>query len=272
MAGGPKLLVHLCFPLLHCSKTSFWGNSKYHYYGIRIKATSTLNHHAPAETRSQTSHKKESCPSSCRIGPGATNSLVVSATSKIELHHSASPSYTTARYLANERSKPLSGTGARTNSLGSDTRCNQRDSSKKKVPFTLYNTPPIWKSWDCSSCSRLGSKAQCNADHIKAEISTEFSRASSNKDRDCTHSHDTRTSSFGGIVGPVDSQRFDLNFSQTSCQSDCSATWDGSTTENRANNLVEERTYFGDASDQTFTFPKLTELTLMAGLLITEPG
>ncbi|KAF7260819.1 hypothetical protein EG68_01759 [Paragonimus skrjabini miyazakii] len=35
-------------------------------------------------------------------------------------------------------------------------------------------------------------------------------------------------------------------------------------------NIVQERTYFGATSDQTFTFPKLTELCQMAGLLITE--
>ncbi|KAF7260818.1 hypothetical protein EG68_01758 [Paragonimus skrjabini miyazakii] len=202
------------------------GNSKYHYYGIRIKATSALNHQAPAETRSQTYHKRETYSSSSRIGSGAANGLAVSATSKSELHRSASISHTT-RYLASERFKPLTGAGARSGSLGSDTGCNQRDSGREKGQLTSYNTLPIWRGWDCGSRSRVESKIHSNADYIKTGISVEFCRASTNTERDDTNSQNARTTNFGGSATTEDSQCFDLDFSQTSHQSVYSATWSG---------------------------------------------
>ncbi|KAF5402571.1 hypothetical protein PHET_02443 [Paragonimus heterotremus] len=265
-------LIRSIFLGLRTRRLGTRGNSKYHYYGIRIKATSALNHQVPGETRSLTYHKKEPYSSSTRIGSGATNGLAVSTTSRIELHRSASISNTT-RYLASERFKPFTGAGARSSSLGSDTGCNQRDSGREKGQLTSYNTPPVWRGWDYGSCSRVRGKVHGNVDYIKTGISMEVCCASTIMERDGTHSQNARTPNLGNSAAAVDSQCSNLDLLQTSHQSIYSTTWgdySSSTRGNQTINIAEERTYFGAASDQTFIFPKLTELCQMAGLLITE--
>ncbi|CAH8646130.1 unnamed protein product [Dicrocoelium dendriticum] len=255
-------LIRSIFLGLRTRRLGTRGNSKYHYYGIRIKLTSALNQ-IPVDTinRSYISQRRVSRPHTNRICGSTT--LVTASYCEGERQPikgvSTLSHYIPVRCISSEQNGLLSGTrSVQICSIPSDNRC-----SVPEYCVALCNQSPdlIWSDWSSRSHSqKLESKYPINLTHGNITPSS------------MSHYRMTNCGLSTVAEGRSLSSELSICMSVTAGAGPTATlmSWSNPTKATELHNLVSERSHFGSNPDHRFQFSEMLQLCQLSGLSLTE--
>ncbi|CAL8075429.1 unnamed protein product [Calicophoron daubneyi] len=269
-------LIRSVFVGLRTRRLGTRGNSKYHYYGIRIKTTSTLNQ-TTAETRTLNCHtKKDQYCNSIRGGN------ICLGSSKLDVHRSGINLNRTGvggvtRFSGNDRSRTSLPFSTRAASLSSGYgNVDQRSELDQKPCNLSLNSGAIWRGWDSRPSGQPARGSERTANSFNYHWST------------IGRSEPCSVGKSGNIYGVpylglnAVGVRSDYAIKTEagagfSCQRpnfmvpvDESTRPLGIFKYARSGGWLADRTYFGSSPDHKFSLPKLHEICQVAGLPLTE--
>ncbi|TPP65166.1 Transcription factor RFX3, partial [Fasciola gigantica] len=256
-------LIRSIFVGLRTRRLGTRGNSKYHYYGIRIKATSALNQ-ITTDTKAVSCQRKEPYPSSSR------------STKNDGFRSSSTTSSSHSRMVCGTERHRSGFSSTRLGSFGPDVfGMNHLNSASyssgvgsKSISGGSSTTNGIWRGWDSRSRSSLGRpnpRTSCGGlgllnNSVVCSSTSTFDRAMSWP----------RASGTVGIPGPVHMVN-GANGSYEQCKNVETTQWNSNSFRaQKLENSVLERSHFGTHATQKLNFPKLTDLCEAAGLALAD--
>ncbi|GAA56556.1 regulatory factor X 1/2/3 [Clonorchis sinensis] len=265
-------LIRSIFVGLRTRRLGTRGNSKYHYYGIRMKSTSSLNQ-VTGETRNQSGQKKEGSHSGGRACPttgmpSAKPEEYKSGTNSLGISNGVS------RQTFGERQRLSLGMNYGSRSLGPAGTCVHRSSSEQRLSDLAsassinHNGNQLWRGWDSSSRS-MQPRNSMRANSQNNLTGPMCVGSSLHRSTSCrgTRPLEVRGTNASGNTTTLESESLPVNIPSGSGPfvSNCALT-----KTSRPSNTGSERTYFGSSPHAKFRIPDLMSLCQMAKLTITE--
>ncbi|KER30322.1 hypothetical protein T265_03267 [Opisthorchis viverrini] len=265
-------LIRSIFVGLRTRRLGTRGNSKYHYYGIRMKSNSSLNQ-VTGETRSQLGQKKEGPYSGGRACPSIGTSSAKSEEYKSGTNSLGIPNGVSRQTFGERQSLSL-GMNYGSRSLGSAGTCIHRSNSEQRLSDLTnagsinHNVNQPWRGWDSNSRS-MQPRNSMRANSQSSLTGPMCVGPSVHRSTSCrgTRPLDVRGTNASRNTTSLESETLPMNIPSGSGPfvSNCPLTKTP-----RPLNTGSERTYFGSSPHAKFRIPDLMGLCQMAKLTITE--